>query len=64
MRNGVIPVFFDSEIEALDATVCQATMTHYSPLSVVCCAVHTLLIHNAIKNKPSGMFLSSHVIIV
>jgi hypothetical protein len=54
MRNGVIAAFFNKEnqeIEALDATVCQAVMTHYSPLSVLCCVVHTLLMRYAILNK-------------
>ena len=54
MRNGAIAPFFgnsDQEIDAIDATVCHAIMTHYSPLSVVCCVVHTLLIRHALLNR-------------
>ena len=54
MRNGVVAAFFhkqEQEIEAIDVTVSHATMTHYSPLSVLCCVVHTLLIRNGILKK-------------
>src|SRR5690606_13979996 len=47
MRNGVIPALFprvDQEEEVLDATVCHGIITHYQPLTVLTCVVHSLLI--------------------
>lgn len=57
MRNGVIAALFpgkDQEMEALDATVLHGIITHYAPLSVVCCVVHTLLIREALVNPQAS----------
>jgi len=54
MRNGVIAALFpklDQEIEALDATVLQSIITHYSPIPVLTCVIQTLLIRNALLNE-------------
>jgi len=56
MRNGVIPALFypKDETDCIDATVLHSILTHYSPLSVLCCVIQSLLIRNAILQKPSG----------
>jgi ADP-ribosylglycohydrolase len=53
MRNGVIPVISLelSEISAIDQTVEQSIMTHYGPLPVLTCVIHTLLIRNALLSE-------------
>src|SRR5256885_2333580 len=54
MRNGVIPALFPSqeqEIEALDATVLQGIITHWSPICVLTCVVQTLLIRKGLLTK-------------
>jgi len=51
MRNGFIPALFsgkDQEIEALDATILHGIITHYGPLMVICCVIHTFLIRRAL----------------
>ncbi|KAL6050975.1 ADP-ribosylglycohydrolase family protein [Balamuthia mandrillaris] len=57
MRNGVVPALFyqeDQEIEALDVTVLHSIITHYGPLPVLTCALHTLLIRDALLNPSSA----------
>jgi ADP-ribosylglycohydrolase len=56
MRNGVIPALLypKDETDCIDATVLQSIITHYSPLSVLSCVIQSLLIRNAILQKPSG----------
>lgn len=46
MRNGVIPGITSGEDlnVMFDATVKHAIMTHYHPLPVMCCAIHSWLI--------------------
>ncbi len=47
MRNGVIAAIFsgpDEEVAALDATIIHGIITHYGPIMVLCCVVHTILI--------------------
>jgi hypothetical protein len=54
MRNGVIGALFpnaDQETEAITATVLHGIITHYAPLPVVCCVVHTLLIREALQGN-------------
>eukprot|EP01120_Amphizonella_sp_Union-15-10_P011181 TRINITY_DN4675_c0_g1_i1.p1 TRINITY_DN4675_c0_g1~~TRINITY_DN4675_c0_g1_i1.p1 ORF type:complete len:163 (-),score=28.45 TRINITY_DN4675_c0_g1_i1:152-640(-) len=50
MRNAAIPAIFSSKeltMEAIDATVLCSLLTHFGPLSVLCCVLHTLLIREA-----------------
>ncbi len=54
MRNGAVPALFtedSQEIEAFDASVSQGILTHYSPLCVLCCFLHTCLIRKGIQYK-------------
>lgn len=52
MRNGVIGALFskpEQEMEAIENTVLQSIITHYHPLIVLTCVIHTLLIRNGIN---------------
>jgi len=63
MRNGVIPALLypNDEMDCIEATVLQSIITHYSPLSVLCCVIQSLLIHHAIRKKPSGPPNIAHI---
>jgi len=57
MRNGSIPAWFsqaNQEIEALDATVLHAIITHFSPTSTVTCVLQTLLVREALIAANAG----------
>eukprot|EP01119_Soliformovum_irregulare_P025612 TRINITY_DN9536_c0_g1_i1.p1 TRINITY_DN9536_c0_g1~~TRINITY_DN9536_c0_g1_i1.p1 ORF type:complete len:361 (-),score=89.17 TRINITY_DN9536_c0_g1_i1:56-1138(-) len=57
MRNGVIAALFpkpDQETEAIDATILQGAITHYAPLPVLCCVIHTILIRCGINKQMTG----------
>ena len=51
MRNGVIPAMADSLAEAFTHTAHHAMMTHYDPLSMLCCGIHTWLIWRLLEGR-------------
>eukprot|EP01080_Neovahlkampfia_damariscottae_P002212 gene2212-2386_t len=53
MRNAIIPVItLELDVmDAIDQTVEQSMMTHFGPLPVLTCIVHTILIRKALKNE-------------
>jgi len=51
MRNGAIPALFpevEEETAALDATIMHGIVTHWNPVTVICCILHTLLIREGL----------------
>lgn len=48
MRNGVVPALDTGLLGALDHTVLHGLPTHFQPLPMVCCVLHTALCHRAI----------------
>ena len=51
MRNGAIPALFpgiEEETAALDATIMHGIVTHWNPVPVICCVLHTLLIREGL----------------
>jgi ADP-ribosylglycohydrolase len=45
MRNGVINGLTDDLDEAFEMSLLHGIITHYAPLPVICCAIHTWVIH-------------------
>jgi hypothetical protein len=49
MRNGVVAAIYadegqEAELRLIDCTVLHGIITHYAPLPVITCVVHSLLI--------------------
>ena len=58
MRNGIIASWSLSEKDnntAIDFTVQACITTHWHPLCVLACVIHTMLIRNAVLNNLSGV---------
>lgn len=51
MRNGVIPAMADSLEQAFEYSLKQGIITHYNPLSVLCCAMQTWMIWKLLNDK-------------
>lgn len=58
MRNGPIAALMTpsgaDEAAIITATVQQCIITHYAPMPVLCCVVHSLLIHRALRAEPGA----------
>jgi hypothetical protein len=57
MRNGVVAAIYADEGEAaearlIDYTVLHGIITHYAPLPVITCVVHSLLIRCGVPIVP------------
>jgi len=57
MRNGVIPALFYKEdvVTLIDITVTQGIITHFHPLAVLTCVLHSLLIASALRAPPGSL---------
>lgn len=63
MRNGVVAAIYADEGEAaearlIDYTVLHGIITHYAPLPVITCVVHSLLIRGALLKGARGETLT------
>lgn len=56
MRNGPIACFsMDKDVNtAIDYTILHSIITHFHPLSVIPCVLHTLLIRKALEKLPKN----------
>jgi len=62
MRNGVVAALFpheNQEIECLDATIMHGIITHFGPLPVLSCVLHTLVIRHALLRHENRAKISS-----
>ena len=53
MRNGVVPAFATDELDLITKTVEHAIITHFDPLSVLCCCIHSYLIWDLLHGRES-----------
>ncbi len=51
MRNGIIPAMADTLEQAFTYTAHHAMITHYDPLSMLCCAVQTWMIWHLLQGR-------------
>jgi len=60
MRNAAIPALLYFANTREDSTVLQCIITHYSPATVLCCFIHTILISSALRYSTSSGLPQPH----
>lgn len=56
MRNGIIPASAESMAQAFEHSLKQGIITHYDPLSVLCCGVQTWMIWRLLHEAQRPLF--------